>query len=102
MPRKTYIVQDLNQLLFWDVDESKLEWKKNDSFLVQRVLEFGTAKDWEILKEVYGVKKIAEVATTLRVLDEVALHFISTLSGIPLDKFRCYKPTPSPPNYYGY
>ena len=100
--KEMHSIDDLSNHLFWDVDKSKISWEKNKLFLVQRILEFGKDKDWQLLKAVYGIDKIAKIATQLRTLDDISLNFISKISDTPLEKFRCYKLKQSHPNYIDY
>ena len=95
-------ISDLSPHLFWDTEFSNITWEKNSDFLVQRILEYGKESDWKILLNQYSVQQIAEIATKLRSLDEVALSFISTISKIPIQNFRCYTPKPSTQHYSGY
>ena len=85
------IINKFSKHLFWDVDRSKLDMEKYKSYIVQRVLEYGIMNDWRIIKEYYGINKIAKIASELRVLDERALSFISAIAGMPKEKFRCYR-----------
>jgi len=64
--------------------------QEHKSFVISRVLEYGTIKDWRTILKYYGLKEIARTATKLRILDNKALAFIATLSGIEKEKFRCY------------
>lgn len=100
--RKMTNISDLSPHLFWDVDSSKITWNNDNQFLVQRILEYGKESDWQLLINQYSVKEIAEIATQLRSLDEVALSFISTISQMPISHFRCYILKQSVPHYTGY
>ena len=102
MNTSIYKIADLSPHLFWDVDKNSLDWKTHPHFLVQRVLEFGLEKDWQILKNKYGVNKIGKIAIELRTLDEIAMHFIGTISNIAIEKFRCYIQRQSLPHFSGY
>lgn len=88
--KKHFIDPKLSPHLFWDVDRSSLEMKKNTSFIIKRVLEYGLWNDWKIIQQYYGIAKIAQAAIKFRELEPKSLHFIATLSEIPLNKFRCY------------
>ena len=90
MENKTITIADFSQHLFWDVDRNKLDWEKNKAQIVKRVLEYGLLHDWNILQQQYGIKKIGEICKELRSLDEKSLGFISLLTGIPKESFRCY------------
>ncbi len=88
--------------LFWDIDKDLLDQEKHKKFLVQRVLEYGLLDDWIVLKNLYGVEEIAKTAMTLRTLEPRALHFISTCSNIPVEKFRCYTSRQSTTTHWYY
>lgn len=90
MPKIDYSVIDFSPHLFWDVDRNKLDWEKNKSQIVKRVLEYGLLKDWKLIQQQYGVDQIAEICKNLRSLDQRALSFIASLASIPPASFRCY------------
>ena len=91
--RKT--IDSFSEFLFWDVDKYSIDFQKNEPFLVQRVLEYGLIEDWNTLKIIYGIKRIAMTAQRLRSLDPRALTFIATISSTPIEQFRCYTTRPS-------
>ncbi len=80
----------LSPHLFWDVERAGLDMEKNASFIIKRVLEYGLWNDWKIIQQYYGIPAIAQSALKLRELEPKSLHFIAELSGIPLNKFKCY------------
>ncbi len=92
-------ISEFSPHLFWDVEVENLSWEKNSAFLVQRILEYGKEEDWQLLCKVYS---LAEIATNLRSLDEVALSFISTIAKVPIQNFRCYTNKSSAQSYTGY
>ncbi|MFO7938034.1 MAG: hypothetical protein R6V06_10585, partial [Kiritimatiellia bacterium] len=67
------VIDKFSKHLFWDVDRSELDIEKHRKFIVQRVLERGHDKDWELLKEYYSVEGIVETARKLRSLEPTAL-----------------------------
>lgn len=83
-------ISDFSPHLFWDVNAESLDWEKNKAQIIQRVLEYGLIHDWNILKEYYGIERIGEVCRDLRSLDAKSVNFISVLTGIPKESFRCY------------
>ena len=83
-------VSDFSSHLFWDVDRSTLDLQRSKKLIVERVLEYGQMKDWEILQEVYGLEEIKKVAVNIRSLDEVTLSFLCSLFGMDKSDFRCY------------
>jgi len=80
----------LSPRLFWDTNPEQVDMIEHKAFIISRVLEYGTINDWRVILRYYGLKEIAKTATKLRTLDHKALAFISTLSGIEKEKFRCY------------
>lgn len=87
---KRFDINSLSQHLFWDVDAKGLSFEEDKAFIVQRILEYGLMRDWQMLYQEMGIEKIAHTAKGLRSLDDISLNFISKLSGIPKSEFRCY------------
>lgn len=94
--------EKLSKHLFWDADRSKLSFDRNEKLVVQRVLEYGLLEDWIILRDYYGVERIAEIAMTIRDLDSISANFIATLADKPIEKFRCYIWRQSHPTHWVY
>ncbi len=88
---KEITINDFSQYLFWDVDLNAFELNKYQSFFIQRVLEYGMMKDWELIKKLYGMEAIKEASLNARSLDAVTLSFVATLFKIDKTEFRCYK-----------
>lgn len=78
----------------------KFDLQKHRKHLIHRVLEYGMWKDWELIKELYGMEVIKEVALTVRSLDAVTLAFVSNLFQIDKTEFRCYKHRQFYPTYW--
>lgn len=82
------VLDDLSSHIFWDVDE--IYWPEHRAFVVQRVLECGTLRDFQWLKNQLGMNGIVETAKKLRSLDDKALHWIACMTHTPINGFRCY------------
>ena len=91
MKQQDHIISRFSSHLFWDVDQNKVTIEKNLPFMVQRVLEYGKIEDWILLRNAIGIKALTEVAMQLKSLDDISLNFVSTLSGVPKEQFRCFK-----------
>lgn len=89
--KKEITIDDFSKHLFWDVDLNGFELKQYQSFFIQRVLEYGKMKDWELIKKLYGMEAIKSAALNARSLDAVTLSFVSTIFKIDKTEFRCYK-----------
>lgn len=89
MSEREYI-QSFSDYLFWDVDKSSIDLEVNAPYVVRRVLEFGQFSDWNLLVQRYGIPRIGSIAQNLRTLEPKALSFISAVSSLPQESFRCY------------
>jgi len=97
---KEITINDFSQHLFWDVDLSEFDFDKHKAHLIQKVLEYGLLKDWELLKKVYGLETIKQVSLNLRSLDAVTLSYLSVYFKINKTEFRCYKHSQLFPNLW--
>lgn len=98
----TININRFSKHLFWDVDRDKLDFEKNKAYIIKQVLEYGLIDDWRFIYNYYGISKIAQVVKTFRELDKKALSFISFLSRIPIEKFRCYTYQQSIPKHWNF
>ena len=90
-------IENFSRHLFWDTKRSILDVEKDKSYIIHQVLEYGKFSDWKLIKNYYGISQIATTAMHFRTLESKALSFISTLSGISREKFRCYSTKQSNP-----
>ena len=87
----------LNQHLFWDIDTRNFNIDKSAAWIIQRVLEYGDLKDWNIIEDHFGLDKIIACSLNFRTLDPVALSFLCFISGLNKENFRCYHTAQSNP-----
>lgn len=97
---KPITINDFSKHLFWDVDLEGFDFEKHKTHLIQKVLEYGLIKDWNLLKTKYGLEVIKDVSLNLRSLDAVTLSFLSTIFNIEKTEFRCYKHKQLYPTYW--
>lgn len=100
--KKEYVISDLSPHLFWDVDMAAIDWQTNKAFIVERVMAYGELKDWGILKKIYGLNSIKEIATNLRNLDDFSIAFLSLVLKVKKEDFRCYRLKQSRPDFWSY
>jgi hypothetical protein len=81
---------NLSKEIFWDVDFQTIDYVKNQDWVICRVLDRGTLKDWFQIKEHYGINKILSVAQDAKYLSKKTIYFLSAIYNIPLTHFRCY------------
>lgn len=84
------MLKNLSERLFWDVDPQSLDWEKDISLIVSRVVERGTLEEWRTIEQRYGLNKIVDVAKEIRSMDILAINFLAQISGTPITEFRCY------------
>ncbi len=97
---KEITIEDFSPILFWDVDIEMFDLQTHKKHLIHKVLEYGSMKDWNLIKDLYGMEAIKETALTVRSLDAVTLAFVSNLFQIDETKFRCYKHRQLYPTYW--
>ena len=86
----TEIINSFSSNLFWDADMSMMSMDESSGYIIQRVLEHGQMKDWRLINQYYGLKKIVEECKKMRTLDPVCLAFITTISKTKEEDYRCY------------
>lgn len=88
--------------IFWDIDPKTLDYEKHARFIIQRVIQKGSLKDWATIKSYYGLEFIKGEILLMRHLDPKTLNFFSTYFGIDKENFRCYIMQESVPEHYKY
>lgn len=84
------VLNNMSDVLFWDVDKSQADLEQYPAFIIQRVLEYGDWHDWKLLLAYYGLNRIVDVCKQLRTLDPVCLSFINAISDTQKEDFICY------------
>jgi hypothetical protein len=97
---KPITIDDFSQHLFWDVDLEGFDFEKHDRFFAQRVIEYGKMEDWNLLKKLFGLERIKELALQFRTLDAVSLSYLAAIFKIDKSEFRCYKHKQLIQNYW--
>jgi hypothetical protein len=95
-------ISDFSPHLFWDVDRTTFLLDRSKRWMMERVLEYGTMKDWKLLTKVYGLEVIKEEVVAIRTMDDVTLSFLCTLFDLKKENFRCYTNRQSSPNFWSY
>lgn len=97
--QKEYL-SHLSSHLFWDMDIDKVDMDTYPAQIIQRVLEYGNLKDWQLILSYYGLEKIVSICRSLRTLDPKALSFICCISKTFKEQYRCYYTKKSNPTLY--
>ena len=48
-------IPDIRPVVFWDTDTGRLDWARNKSFIIDRVLARGNQEEIRLTKEYYGL-----------------------------------------------
>jgi len=88
-------VEDFSNGLFWDINPDTLDCDKHIKYIVGRVLEAGTLADWNLLCRSLSLQGIVQIARKMRSIDKKSLNFLSVVSEMPKEQFRCFTPIPS-------
>jgi hypothetical protein len=95
-------VEDFSASLFWDIDKTKLDFKKNQRFVIERALTHGTLADWFLIKNHYGKSLIKAESMQIRYLDKQTLSFCAAYFNESIQNFRCYILKQSNPSHWDY
>ncbi|MBA2499741.1 MAG: hypothetical protein H0V30_08455 [Chitinophagaceae bacterium] len=88
--KPSYSIADFSPQLFWDVDRNKLDLEKNKRFVIERVLQRGSRKDFNMLLGYFGKERIKEVVKQLPWLNEKDQAFVHVFFDIPYNDLKCY------------
>jgi addiction module HigA family antidote len=56
---------NVRQILFWDVDMSKIDWQKRADYVIKRVYERGDQMERDEIDRFYGHEKVNEITSGL-------------------------------------
>lgn len=101
MPTENYLLK-LSPHLFWDVDINNIDAELHKSYIIGRVVSYGKIEDWKIIKEHIGMEEITRLAPAIRDLDPKSCSFLSLVTKIPLEEFRCYTLKQSLPPHWNF
>jgi hypothetical protein len=80
--------------LLWDVDLKTFDWKKGRGFVVGRVIERGTMKDFYTLFRMYGgTKGVRDIIKNeiFYIRDPKDLAFVCVAFNLKKEEMECYK-----------
>jgi hypothetical protein len=90
MSPKESIIPNFSRILFWDASFETIDWQFKASYVIERVVNYGSSHDWKIAKQYYGFEQIRLISLQLRDLAPESLSFLSCIFDIPKEQFRCY------------
>ena len=73
------------------MDFKRLDFDENADFIIERVLNYGDEKDYQVMKKFYSLKKIKEIAKKADYINKKNINFWSIVFDIPVNLFKCTK-----------
>jgi hypothetical protein len=80
-----------NSQLFWDTDPATLDPEKNKTYIIPRVMDYGSLEDVRNIFAYYGKDQMLAVLKDLPYLDKKTLSFCEVYFGVPRKDFRAYQ-----------
>ncbi|MCL2043099.1 MAG: hypothetical protein FWG89_03060 [Treponema sp.] len=87
-------IRDFSSHVFWDVDRSKLDLKKDSDFIIERVVAYGRQSDEILLHKIYSYKKIKKTVTKIDYLSENTIAYLSAIFKVKKERFKCFGKKP--------
>lgn len=82
------MLTNLSKKPFWDTPIKNLEKHKHSTFILERIMRYGTIEDYKILKTTYTHEELKAIARTVKELDAVSLSFLCADLGLEKKEFR--------------
>lgn len=89
----------VRDLLFWDLDLSKMDPETNRRIIIERVFSLGNLNELKFIFSHYGAGLIRQEIVKAGSLDMKTLQFASEILQIPKEEFRCYRKKQSAQKY---
>lgn len=64
---------------FWDVDLRNIDLKKHQTYLIERLLEYGDEKAFKWLLKNFGLKEILEIARKSKKISPKTKNFLNLI-----------------------
>lgn len=71
-----------NRNLFWDCDTTSIDLKKNQRYVIERVLTRGFTEDFYMLLKIYSTDEIKDALRKSKELDSKTINFCSIFFNI--------------------
>jgi hypothetical protein len=88
---EAFMKPSLSSFLFWDCDNTKIDYKKRVNFILERVFSMGTENDVREVVRYYGIETIKKEIVKIKVLDKKTINYLSFTFNIPKQEFACYR-----------
>ena len=77
-----------NKMLFWDHPIENIDLKKNQRYIIERVLTRGFTDDFYMLIKIFSAGEIRDALRKSKELDPKTIHFCSWYFDIPITEMH--------------
>lgn len=75
--------------LFWDVDRESVDAKKDQFYIISRIIDYGNLRDIKWMRGTYTDEEIKEVICKRRGISKKSVYFWAAYYKIPKEKIKC-------------
>jgi hypothetical protein len=90
MENNTITIADFSSHLFWDVKQGTIDLYKNQQLIIERIIQRGSRKDWQLMEMTYTMEQIITQVKRIDWLSEKDLAYVHVYFGIPYNEMKCY------------
>jgi hypothetical protein len=81
----------LGKYLFWDAVVSELDTENHASYIIPRVMDYGTLEDVRFVMHLYGKSRIKDILLNAPSLQKITISFFAGYYNLSSRKFKAYK-----------
>ena len=75
---------------FWETDLARISWQRHESYIIERVIEYGDDRAIHWLKANFTPARIARVVKTSRAISPNTANLWALILKIPRGKIECF------------
>jgi len=90
MPIENNSISDFSPHLFWDVKQGTLDLYKHHQLIIERIIQRGSRKDWQLMERAYLREQIIAQVKRIDWLSEKDMAYVQVYFGIPFNEMKCY------------
>lgn len=90
MAKNVYSISDFSPHLFWDVQTGSLDAVKHQRLIIERVIQRGSRRDFDLMQAVYSRETIKQIIREIAWLNEKDMAFVNVFFDIPFSEMKCY------------
>ena len=92
---KNIILSQFSPHLFWDTNIGNLDIRKDKTYIIERVINYGLEKDEILLYKIFSSGTIRKTVTKLETLNHRTIAYLSMVFNLKETDFKCFGKTPS-------